>query len=82
MNKKVYNAVMSGKSDYNIKFSDLQNLIVDLDFQFKRQNGSHKIYYNEDIQEIMNIQKDGSKAKAYEVRQLRNLIIKYNLGRS
>ena len=79
MNQKVYNDVMSGRSDYNIKYSDLQNLIVDLGFEFKRQRGSHTIYYHAVINEMMNIQKDGSKAKGYEVKQLRNIITKYNL---
>lgn len=79
MKQKIYDAVMSGNSDYNINFSDLQNLIVDLGFEFKRQRGSHYVYSRKDIKEIINIQCDGSKAKGYEVRQLRNLIIKYNL---
>ena len=30
MNKKIYHDVISGKSDYNIKYSDLQNLILEL----------------------------------------------------
>lgn len=79
MNKKTYNDVISGKSDYNIKYSDFQSLIIDLGFVFKRQKGSHTIYFHSGIGEIMNIQKDGSKAKGYEVKQLRNLILKYNL---
>ncbi len=77
--KNTYEAVLSGRSDHNIKFIDLQNLIVSLDFIFKRQRGSHMIYYNEDIGEIINIQHDGSKAKSYEVLQVRKLIVKYDL---
>ena len=79
MRNKIYNAVMSGKSDSNIKFSDLQNLIVDLGFDFLRQNGSHIMYYNYSIGEFMNIQKDGAKAKGYEVRQLRDIITRHKL---
>lgn len=79
MNKKVYESVKSGKSDNNIKYTDFQSLIIDLGFEFKRQRGSHTIYYNDVIGEIMNIQKDGAKAKGYEVKQLRNLIKQYNL---
>lgn len=79
MNKKIYHDVISGKSDYNIKYSDLQNLILELGFEFKRQRGSHTIYYHSGINELLNIQKDGSKAKGYEVKQLRNIIIKHNL---
>ena len=79
MNKKVYEAVLSGKSDDNIKYTDFQNLIVDLGFEYKRQSGSHRIYYNEDIDESMNIQPRGNKAKGYQVEQLREYIQEYNL---
>lgn len=70
---------MSGKSDNNINFNDFRNLIVDLGFDFIRQNGSHIQYFNREINTFMNIQNDGSKAKGYEVRQLRKIIQKYSL---
>jgi len=79
MDKKVYDAVMSGQSDNNIKYTDLQNLLIGLGFEFKRQKSSHTMYYNSSINEFMNIQKDGVKAKAYQVRQLRDIIIEHNL---
>ena len=41
MNLKIYNDVVSGNSDNNIKFNDFRNLIVDLGFSFKGQKGSH-----------------------------------------
>lgn len=63
MNRKVYELVLSGRSNHNISFSDFQNLIIDLGFDFKRQRGSHTMYYNAQIKEFMNIQKDGNKAK-------------------
>ena len=70
---------MSGKSDNNISFNDFRNLIVDLGFDFARQNGSHIQYFHHGIKVFMNIQNDGSKAKGYEVRQLRKIIQKYGL---
>ena len=79
MNRKVYDAVMSGRADNNIKFTDFENLIVDLGFKFTRQNGSHKIYRHDGIKERMNIQDDGGKAKGYQVRQLRTIIIKHKI---
>lgn len=79
MNQKTYNDVMSGKCDYNIKFSDFYNLIMDLGFELKGQKGSHISYYHNEINERMTIQKDGSKAKGYQVRQLRNIIEKHDL---
>ena len=79
MNEKTYDAVVSGKTDSNIRFGSFVNLILRLNFEFLRQNGSHAVYYNADIREFMNVQKDGSKAKAYQVEQLRKLILKYGL---
>lgn len=79
MNKKTYNDVISGKADNNINFNDFRNLIVDLGFDFIRQNGSHVQYYHNGINERMTIQNNKSKAKEYQVRQLRNIIVKHSL---
>ena len=79
MNQKIYNDVVSGNCDNNIRFSDFQNLIVDLGFSIKGQKGSHVSYYHSGINERMTIQNDKSKAKGYQVRQLRNIIIKHGL---
>ena len=79
MNEKVYKAVVSGTSDYNIKFTDFQNLIVDLGFELRRKRSSHAMYYHKGVNAFMNIQKDGSKAKAYQVEQLRDIIKDKNL---
>ncbi len=79
MNKKVYNDVMSGNCDHNIRFADFENLILDLGFSFKGQKGSHMAFYHSNINERMTIQDDKSKAKGYQVRQLRQIIIKHNL---
>jgi len=45
-----------------------------------RIKGSHHIFSHKDIDEIINLQPDGSKAKAYQVKQIRNIMIKYQLG--
>ena len=79
MNRKIYELVISGKSDNNIKYSDFQSLIIDLGFEHRRQKGSHTMYYHRGINEFMNIQKDGNNTKAYQVEQLRNVIIKHKL---
>jgi len=79
MNEKVYESVISGKADNNIKYTDFQNLIIDLGFGFMRQKGSHTMYYNPKVNEFMNIQQDGSKAKDYQIKQLRDIIIAHDL---
>lgn len=77
--RKTYKSVLSGTADYNISFSDMETLLLDLGFVFRRQRGSHRMYYHDEIHEFMNIQEDGAKAKGYEVRQLRAIILKHGL---
>jgi len=79
MKNKIYNAVTSGQSDNNIRYADFQSRITDLGFVFERQRGSHEVYYHDDIDEFMNIQPDGNKAKGYQVRQLRGIISAHGL---
>ena len=79
MDKKLYDKVMSGRSDNNIKFTSLRNLIIDLGFEFSHGEGSHEFFYNKEIGEIMNIQDKDGKAKHYQVRQLRKIISKHGL---
>ncbi len=78
MNDKIYKKVMLAKSDNNIKFKDIQSLLKQLNFDF-RVKGDHFIYYRNDIEEIINIQANKNMAKSYQVKQIRNLIIKYKL---
>ena len=77
--KDILKNILSALSDKNIKFSDLTKLIQDLGFS-ERIKGSHHIFFKKGVVEIINLQslKNG-KAKAYQVRQVRNIIIKYEL---
>lgn len=79
MIKNVLEKVLSGLNDKNIKFNDLKKQILDLGFS-ERIKGSHHVYFKTGIIEITNLQslKDG-KAKAYQVKQVRNIILKYEL---
>ena len=76
---KVLNQILRGNSDANIDFSDLCSLLEGLRFR-ERVSGSHHIFTRNGVSEIINLQPRGSKAKPYQVRQVRQLIIKYNLG--
>ena len=76
---KVLNQILRGNSDANIDFSDLCSLLEVLRFR-ERVSGSHHIFTRNGVSEIINLQPRGSKAKPYQVRQVRQLIIKYNLG--
>lgn len=76
--EKILAEVMSGTKDKNIRFSELQKLLETLGFQC-RIKGDHFIYYKNGVDEIINLQPDGSKAKAYQVKQVRGLILKYKM---
>ena len=75
---KIIDRIMSGKSDGNIKFFDLRGVLDRLGFD-ERIRGDHFIYTRDGVEEIINLQPVGSKAKAYQIKQLRNLILKYKL---
>ena len=77
--EKLILQILRGTSDANIAFSDLINLLQHLGFEM-RIKGSHHIFRKEGIEEKPNLQKEGNKAKPYQVKQVRNIILKYRLG--
>lgn len=70
--------VLSGTSDANISFIALCQLLKRLGFQ-ERIKGSHHIFTQDNVEEIINIQSKGSKAKPYQVKQVRGIILKYKM---
>ena len=79
MSDKVLEQVLSRRNDSNIRFGDLQALLKRLGFEY-RVKGDHFIYYSNDFPDIINIQPDGNKVKAYQVKQVRQIIYKHRLG--
>jgi len=77
--KKTMDRILGGRADANILFNDICNLLTRLGFDI-RIRGSHHIFRRIDIEEKINLQKDGNKAKPYQVRQVRHIILKYKLG--
>ncbi|MBF0472271.1 MAG: type II toxin-antitoxin system HicA family toxin [Nitrospirae bacterium] len=77
--KKLLLKILQGESNSNIIFSELCRLLINLGFK-ERIKGSHHIYIKDDVEEILNLQSDNSKAKTYQVKQVRNIIYKYNMG--
>jgi len=70
--------ILSGFSDEDISFSELCSVLEYLGFQ-ERIKGSHHIFFKEGIKEILNIQPRETKVKPYQVKQVRNIILKYRL---
>ena len=76
---KILLTVLSGRADANIAFADLRRLLASLGFQ-SRTKGSRHIFWREGVTEILNVQGKQGKAKAYQVKQVRDIIVKYRLA--
>ena len=76
---KILDGVLRGSSDANISFGDLCGLLRRLGFE-ERIKGSHHIFTRHDIIEILNLQPKRGKAKPYQVKQVRGIILKYRLA--
>lgn len=77
--EKLLLSILSGVQDKNILFSDIQTVLERLGFQC-RIKGDHFIYTKEGVEDIINIQPARNKAKPYQVKQIRQVILKYHLG--
>lgn len=70
--------ILQRESDANIAFDDLRRFLLWLGFE-ERVRGSHHIFRKQGVRELVNLQKEGNKAKVYQVRQVRHLILRYVL---
>ena len=77
--KQILLQVLQGNADANIRFEDLRSLLKAIGFA-ERIKGSHHIYTKPEVAEILNLQPRGSFAKPYQVKQVRNAIVRYKLG--
>lgn len=76
---KLKQKILAGASDTNVDFSALCQLLLRLGF-VERIRGSHHIFIRDDVEEILNLQPRGNKAKPYQVKQVRAVLVKYQLG--
>jgi hypothetical protein len=76
--RKLYDKIVSGRSDANIPFEQIRNLLLRLGFE-ERVRGSHHIFTRENIEELIDIQEVSSECKPYQVKQVRTVLTKYNL---
>ncbi len=77
--EKILDLILRGGSNQNIAFDDLVFLLERLGFE-KRIKGSHHVFSKDGVAEIINLQPSGSKAKPYQVRQVRNIIVKHKMS--
>ena len=77
--EKLAAKILSGKSDRNFSFNELCYVLERASFQLRSGKGSHHIYYKEGVVEIVNVQPRNGKAKPYQVKQVRELLLKYKI---
>ncbi|HAF15487.1 MAG TPA: toxin HicA [Blastocatellia bacterium] len=71
--------ILRGTADANISFDDLRVLLRKIGFE-ERIRSSHHIFRKEGVLEKINLQREGNKAKIYQVRQVRAVLLKNKLG--
>lgn len=77
--EKLLDQILRGTSDANVRFDELCNLLRRLGFE-ERSRGSHHVFVMKGVEELINLQREGNKAKVYQVRQVRVILSKYKFG--
>ena len=76
--EKLYEHILMRRSDANVPFDALCALLRQLGFD-QRIKGDHHIFTKPGVEEILNLQPKNGKGKPYQVKQVRNVLIKYQL---
>jgi hypothetical protein len=76
--EKLFDKLMAGRNDANFSFDDLCSLLTKLGYNARTTKGSHMIFQRGSS--FLNLQPTaGGKAKAYQVRQVRQELQNLNL---
>jgi hypothetical protein len=77
---KALDRVMNRFAERNIRFDELCALLRHLQFVERTTRGSHHVFSRDGVWEILNLQpRHDGLAKPYQVRQVRDIIIRYAL---
>ena len=74
MNRRRLFRRLVGGSLNNVAFADLVDLVEGFGFGLVRVNGSHHIFAQPGIDELINLQRVGREAKPYQIRQFLRLV--------
>ena len=75
---KLLAQILGGRGDANVAFEALCAPLRHLGFE-ERTRSSHHVFRRAGVEELINLQRDGDKAKVYQVRQVRAILTKYGL---
>jgi hypothetical protein len=76
--EKLFSKILRGTSDADIPFDGMRHLLERLGFVC-RIRGDHHIFTKEGVEDILNLEPKGSKAKVYQVKQVRHVLLRYKL---
>ena len=76
--EKLYQHILLRRSDASVSFDGMCALLKRLGFE-ERIRGGHHVYTMNGVEEILNLQPRMGKGKPYQVKQVRDVILRYNL---
>lgn len=76
---KLLATIFSGETDAAIRFGDLCRLLRRLGF-VEKIRGSHHLFRQTELRERLNLQRRGSQAKPYQVKQVRRVTMSLKPG--
>ena len=75
--RKILAKILAGSR--NVAFNDVVRLVEGFGFRLSRVSGSHHIFVHPSTTELLNLQNVNGHAKPYQIRQLMDLVERYNL---
>jgi predicted RNA binding protein YcfA (HicA-like mRNA interferase family) len=76
--ENLYEHILMRRSDANVSFETLCSLLKRLGFD-ERIKGDHHIFTKDGVEEILNLHPKDGKGTPYQVKQVREMILKYDL---
>ncbi len=76
--KKALQKLLNGASDANMDFEEVCSMLRHMGFS-ERTRGSHHIFSRDGVAEIINLQPRGNNGKPYQMKQIRDILLKYKL---
>ncbi len=77
--KKTRDKLLLGAADANMDFEEVCAMLQHLGFSERQGHGSHRIFYKEGVAEIINLQPRGGKGKPYQMKQIRQILLRYHM---
>ena len=75
--RKLLRKILSGSQ--NVQFHEMAALAEAFGFRLSRVSGSHHIFTQPRVRELVNLQNVGGQVKPYQIRQFLRLVERYNL---